>query len=398
MFRLKAKDQCCGCTACIEICPTKALSFETDSEGFNYPKLEESKCCNCGLCEKVCPMKYERKAENKAEIGHIYCVQHKDKEARKSSTSGGAFSALADVMLKEGGIVYGAVFDEEMQVKHAAVAMLEELKLLRGSKYVQSELAGVFIEVEKSLRAGRKVLFSGTPCQIDGLKRYLQAAKVSKEQLYTIDVACHGAPSPKIWKEYVQYLEEKHHSKIQKVNFRAKDKGWHDSGLKIEFKNGSTYFGDMRQDPYYIFFFSHYSLRPSCYKCPYTKMERPGDITLADFWGIENDKVWDDNSGTSMVMINTRKGNWLWEKVSFLRWRDSDKKEITQPIFFKPSTQPENRNEFWKMYDSQSFEMLIKKYGTLSFVNKIIKYVIVPMLKKIGLYNWIVKKVFKIKK
>ena len=311
MIEIKEKSQCCGCTACSSICPKKAIVMKQDEEGFMYPIIDKSKCVNCGLCDKVCPVKNvkEEEFEQKA-----YIVNNKDDEIRKDSTSGGAFTPIAEYVLNRGGVVFGAAFDKNYNVAHTYVDNKENLTILRGSKYVQSFLGDTFKQVKDFLNDNRMVCFSGTPCQIEGLKKFLQK---DYKNLITVDVMCHAAPSPLVWKKYLNYeLSKLKGKKIKKVLFRDKSKyGYKYSTMTIK-TDKDEYSKGVESDPYLRAFFGDLSDRPSCYDCKFKKQCHVSDFTIWDCFVVDNfDKNLDDDKGTSRILINTENGRNIFDKI-----------------------------------------------------------------------------------
>ncbi len=388
----KGKGNCCGCTACMNICPYNSITMKKDEEGFLYPVIDLNTCTQCGACVKVCAFHKKEYEEKIPKDQEVFALRHTDRKVREKSSSGGAFTVISDHILNQGGAVYGAVFNESFEVIHSKAWDRERRNKMRGSKYVQSDLGNIFKEIKSELERGKPVLFTGTPCQNGGLKSYLGR---EYPNLILCDTACHGVPSPKIWADYKAYLEEKHQDKIKEINFRNKDSGWQNSSLKVVFGK-SEYKKDMQQDPYYILFFSHLIIRPSCHQCVYASYHRVTDITLADFWGIENSsKTFSDDTGVSLVLVNTRKGKELIGNIG----KDSDMIKSShsafyQPIFEIPSKMSPKRQLFWSEYFAKG-NKAFRKYGKLSTLQWIIKRIIVPVLKKTGLYNLAVKVFFK---
>lgn len=373
----KNKEQCSGCTACMHSCPVGAITMETDEEGFKYPVIDLKKCVNCGTCRRICPFnnKYERKDTLKTP--EIYAVKNKDETTRISSSSGGAFSALAEHVLNAGGVVYGAAFDNEFAVKHVKITKQSELDKLKGSKYVQSDLSSIFLEVKKDIKLNKLVLFSGTPCQIAGLKAFFK--NVIPEKLITIDLVCHGVPSPLIWREYIAMLQLKMKSKLQSYSFRNKKTGWHNSKLYAEFENHKSLFNDPLLDSFNDIFYKHVALRPACHSCVFSNFERPADITLADFWGIEKHlPEFDDDKGVSMVILNTKKGKKIFDNVKadlICEIRNKKETEADQNLY-KPSKISLQRGEFWNDFSKYGFEYIAKKYtgyGTKIKIKRLFK-------------------------
>ena len=281
MNNLPTKN-CTGCSACLQKCPKQCISMIANEEGFLYPVIDEKKCINCGLCTKVCPQLKKIKEES-TEYPKAYAMRNKNTEELKQSSSGGIFKVLANYVLENDGVVFGVAYDENLNVNHIKVKDKEKLKLLQGSKYVQSNINNTYKEAEKELKKNKIVLFSGTPCQIAGLNSFLMKYY---DNLITCDLVCHGVPSQKLFKKYIEFLSEKFKSKVVKYNFRSKNKkGW---GLvsQVETKDGKIRFVEPDFDPYYSNFLSSNTYRESCYKCYYSNCNRVSNITLADYWGI----------------------------------------------------------------------------------------------------------------
>ncbi len=304
MISINKKSDCCGCGACMQKCPKNCISMKKDTEGFLYPEVDKKICVECGLCERVCPVIHKEKLEK--EVPVAYAVYAKNSAMRENSSSGGMFTLLAEQILQRGGLVFGSAFDENWQVSHIKASDTTELALLRGSKYLQSDTKNTFVEAKQALQEGREVLFSGTGCQIEGLQRYLGKAY---ENLITVDILCHGVPSPDVWEEYLRFQEKKFKSEVEHVTFRSKRQGWRDFSLEIKFKNGTQYSEIFGKDLYMQLFLRNICLRPSCYDCRFKDLSRTSDLTIGDFWGIENiaPKI-DDNRGTSLVLVHSQKG------------------------------------------------------------------------------------------
>lgn len=323
LFRNKA--ECCGCEACVNACPRKAIHMTEDEHGFRYPAVDESLCVGCGLCQRAC-------AYTKAEANNVpmntYVAHTLNTDIMKSA-SGGVFASLAKSIIEQGGIVYGVSMEkvsEELIPMHIGVEKQEDLIKLQGSKYVQSIIGDAYQQVKKQIQQGRKVLFSGTPCQVAGLKAYLGDG--DNDNLLLIDIICHGVPSVALFQSYIKELEKKVNGKIRDFSFRDKTSGW---GLV-----GKVYFFDTknqeksklvyaRESSYYQLFLKGDIYRENCYSCKYASSSRPGDITLGDYWGIEqehpnylvaNGGEFDETKGISCMIINTQKGKEFVERVS----------------------------------------------------------------------------------
>lgn len=360
MIEITDKVNCTGCHACFSICPQKCIAMEPDDEGFLYPIVEKNSCIDCGLCEKVCPL-LNRVATNKN--SKAVACKNRDRETRVLSSSGGVFTLIAEEILRLDGIVFGAAFDSELSVAHKLIDSCALLSDLRGSKYVQSRIDGAYLQAKNALDRGITVLFSGTPCQIGGIKAYL-----GKEysNLILVDLICHGVPSPLILQRYIDYHEERSRKRVERVFFRNKSKGWKRFSMQLCFEDGTAYQETIDKDLYLRAFLSDACLRPSCYECIFKSLERHGDITLADFWGVDNVLPdMDDDLGTSLILLNSEKGNDLFEKVARkLEWKET---EINKAIGYNLAaieSAPLNRNrrKFFSKLHKFSFEELVDRY------------------------------------
>lgn len=378
------KNQCCGCSACVQKCPKNAISLKEDEEGFFYPIVNKEKCINCGLCKKVCPfINYE--VEQKENYPKAYAVKNKINKDILNSSSGGVFIAIAKYIIKENGVVFGAAYDENNNVNHISVEREEDLFKLQGSKYVQSNILNTFKDAKESLDKGKKVLFSGTPCQIRGLKNFLLK---DYDNLITCDLVCHGVPSQKLFKTYLKSLEEKYQKKIKKYDFRNKDKkGW---GLtaKVTFEDGKSKYINSDFDSYYSNFLDCNTYRESCYNCKFTTTNRNTDITLADYWGIlsiHNDFY--DEKGVSLILVNSKSGLYLLNNIADnielietdLNYAITKNKNLIQP-----SVRPEKRNNIYKNIDNSSCTNYIRDNLRYKItLKKVLKIFISNKLKKI---------------
>ncbi|NGU73150.1 4Fe-4S dicluster domain-containing protein [Clostridium perfringens] len=311
MIEVRDKKDCCGCAACKQICPKKCIEMKYDEEGFEYPVVNILSCIDCGLCESVCPIK---SFDKKSESVESYVAYSKDLKTRVKSSSGAIFSLCAEYVLKNNGIVFGAIFDSEFMVHHVYIDSIENLKYLQGSKYLQSRIENTYQETERFLKEGKEVLYSGTACQIAGLKKYL---KKEYSNLYTIDVLCHGVPSPKVWKKYLDEEVKKSNNNISKVFFRNKTTGWKQYSVYFEYTDGTQIMESNIKNDYMRLFLKDICLRPSCYDCKFKSLDRPSDITLGDSWGIENIMPeMDDDKGTSVILIHSKNGKKMFEKIN----------------------------------------------------------------------------------
>ena len=352
------KSQCCGCTACYAVCPQIAISMQSDEKGFLYPRVDEGKCINCGLCVNVCDFKAFRPVSGQTDF---YAVRQKDKNEVAQSRSGAFFAALADHILQKNGVVFGCEMIEAQTIVHKAESTREGVCRFRGSKYVQSDMGDCFAQCADYLKSGRVVLFSGTACQVHGLISFLLQKKISAERLLTADIVCHGVPSPKLWKEYIDQWNERSNSKIVKVDFRNKNLfGWaaHRESFLHEDSTTTT------TTNWTNAFYAHVMFRESCYTCPYTTPDRKTDFTLADYWGIaKNAPRFDDDKGVNLLLIHTEKGRKIFEALSpVLNYEKTVRETSLQPNLIHPSYKGKGYDRFWKDYADLSKEKFYKKY------------------------------------
>lgn len=360
MNLVENKYDCTGCSSCEKVCPNSAIKMREDEKGFLYPEIINKYCTNCGICKRNCPILARKTDENNEQ--EIYAMKNKNEDIRAKSSSGGFFYEYAKTILEQNGSIYGAAYNNFNEVEHIRIDNIENLNKLQGSKYIQSMTKNSYNEVKIDLEKGLKVLFSGTPCQIDGLKAYLNRKRVDLENLYTCDIVCHGVPSPKVFKDYLKDLEKKYNSKIKKVNFRHKENS-HTQNIKIDFENGESYISNYNQkDNFYRLFLQDLILRESCYKCRYTSFDRVGDITLGDFWGIEKTiQNFDDKKGVSLVLVNTKKGKEIFEKIKEnFQIEKTCRENCIQRNLQKPVDQIENYDELWENYLSNGYEKLLE--------------------------------------
>jgi coenzyme F420-reducing hydrogenase beta subunit len=303
MIEIKEKEMCTGCYGCENICPQDCITMEKDYEGFSYPIVNKKSCTNCGLCEKVCPMLHEVELH---EQPVAYAAYNKNEKIRMQSSSGGLFTLIAEQIINEEGVVFGVGFDESFNVTHSYVECKEELIRFRGSKYIQSEIGDAYKQAKDFLIQGKKVLFTGTPCQIAGFKFYLGK---DYENLICQDIVCQGVPSPLAWSKYLESRIRKQGNgkQIREITFRSKDESWKQYKLKISFEADNIYQENKSNDKYLRAFMKFISIRPSCFRCKFKGEHRASDITLADFWGIQNViSNMDDDKGISLVIINSQ--------------------------------------------------------------------------------------------
>lgn len=323
------KEDCCGCGACLNICPKHAISMKEDECGFIYPVIDETKCVRCNACKKVCAFQNSVLNHNPVKC---YAAISKNKTQAQKSASAGIFAAIAEIFIKNGGIVFGAAFTSDWGVHHESVSNLDELVQLQGSKYAHSDTERTFSEAKEYLDSGKKVLYSGTPCQIDALLRYLGR---DYDNLVTIDIVCHGVPSSKMLKDYLKLLENKYKGKIRKFTFRDKQIGW---GINGSIVINSKKMKIWQSASSYLYYFSKgWLYRENCYKCKYANMHRPADLTIGDYWGIEkqhpelfNCDEWNEANGISLIIVNNKKGKSLLESVKTITAKESSFSKIAQ--------------------------------------------------------------------
>ena len=303
-------NKCCGCRACEKVCPTQCIEMKNDTEGFLYPVVNHEKCIHCNKCQKICPVENAACLNRDFKQAKCYVAYSNDKEVRKNSSSGGLFTELARVTLRNSGVVYGAGFRKDFSVAHIGVSDINELESLRTSKYVQSDTGNVYVEVRRNLSEGKRVYFSGTPCQVSGLYRFLSGQNM--DHLITQDVICHGVPSPLVWKYYIGSYKD-----IKQVSFRDKKYGWHYFSMKIKSKSGK-YVKRLDEDFYMRLFLDNTILRPICYECPFKSNNSGADITIADCWnvGYLTNEIKDTDKGLSLVIIQSDKGQKVWEDIT----------------------------------------------------------------------------------
>lgn len=366
LINIKQKPECCGCNACGDICPKDAITFTCDKEGFLYPKVDKSKCVECGLCEKTCPVLHSGELKkNDLPESICYAAEHKNLEVVFDSTSGGLFSALAEQMYRQNGFVGGAIFNEDLSVSQFISADEKDLVRLRSSKYLQSNAEGFYKEVKRLLVLGEKVLICGTPCQMAAMRAFLGK---DYENLIIVDFICRGVNSPKIWQKYLQSFEERYGSKVVFAKAKSKEYGWRNLTQKVRLADGREFFETKETSNFMRGFLrTNAYCRPACYECHFKGFPRMADITLADFWGIEKyNRDIEKNLGTSLVMVNSKKGQAYFEKTR------NNVKAFVMPFssilegnvaLLKPLEMPKiNREDFFDDVDKMTFIELAEKY------------------------------------
>lgn len=354
-FLNKRSYDCSGCTACLNICKHDAITMEKDGEGFLYPIRNKDKCIECGLCEKICPFEYPI---YKNEHPIVYAAY--DKKERGGSASGGIFYTIANFIIRQGGIVYGAAYDDNLQVKHVCAKTVKELECLRGSKYVQSDLNNCFKEIKVELEKGTLVFFTGVGCQVAGLYAFL---KKDYPNLLTSDIVCHGVPNQALFDLHLKYISDKYHSKVKAYSFRDK-RYWLIREKAVLNNNHSVIEYDGNRSPYLYAFGLGYSYRYSCYNCKFAKIPRQGDLSLADFWGVGTlFPTMYTQKGVSLVLLNNDKGKKIWDAIKAkLIYEESTLEDCVKynRNVVKPTEEPDFRKDFYKILANIGYEKMAK--------------------------------------
>jgi len=370
IFEEFLKQNCCGCGACSVICPQKAITMLYDSHGFLYPYLDKNKCVNCGLCNNVCAFKEYKSIQNDFVLS--YAVRAKDNYELMTSRSGGFFSVLSRYILKLGGVVFGCVEESPKVIKHCKIEKEDDIYLLKNSKYVQSNIENCFSECLEQLQKDKYVLFSGTPCQTHSMIYFLKFKHINTAKLITVDIVCHGVPSPVLWGDYITYIESKYHKSVKKVNFRNKeDFGWK-SHIETYYFTDNT---SISFNKWASAFYEHNMFRESCYNCKYTTINRISDITIADYWGIEKiTNSFNDDKGVNLVILHNEKAKQLFENISDdIVLEKTQIEQSLQPNLVRPSKKGDKYSKFWNDYANLSSTKFFKKYFFNSYFAKIIR-------------------------
>lgn len=378
MPSIAAKEYCTGCTACESTCPKDCITMKPDNNGFLFPVIDTDMCISCGLCEKSCPIinplktaEYEPKA---------YAAYSKDEAMRLSSSSGGVFSEIAKAVLQRGGVVFGAAYNEQFEIVHICAENEEALAKLRGAKYAQSDLRGVFAQVRQNLEAGQKVLFSGTPCQVGGLKAFLRK---DYDNLLTVDFICHSVPSPMVWHEYVRYRAEQDNDGElpESINLRSKTTGWsrYQYSNLFEYANSPDHIVKSGESLYMKLFVGGYINRESCENCRFKGYSRVSDLTIGDFWGIwDIAPEMDDNKGTSVVLVQSRRGKEIFDLIKeycVVQTVSLEEASAQNQAILKSSPSNARRAEILQLARSGGFERCKELFATpkASFGKKILR-------------------------
>ena len=403
MIQVEKKENCCGCGACMNVCPKHCINMQDDFEGFLYPKVDEATCVNCGLCEKVCPILNPQKGKS---LQDAYVLASKNEAILKESASGGFFHALASYVISLNGVVFGAAFDDKMIVRHQYSCNEIELIKFSGSKYVQSSIGNSYSEVKKFLKNGKIVLFSGTPCQIQGLYKYL--GNCTSHNLITLDIVCHGVPSPAVLKKYFDYIETKYNSKIKDYKFRTKKKGYNSDAFNYNFcqLNNNLQLWGNSVDKYFQFmnkaFFAEIISRPSCAKCKFKNKDHLSDFTVFDCWHWKSlTKKIDGKKGATALVVNSSRGLDVLNRIANSYYLEKSEFERAVKLdgicmLYSVSHHP-RRNEFFASLTKMTIPQLYDEFLTLRGKNKI-KAAIRKFLDKVGLLSTLRNLKYRIKK
>lgn len=392
MIDIQEAKNCCGCTACASICPKSAIQMKSDKEGFLYPYIEKSLCVNCSMCDRVCPVLHKDKI---IEETKGYIIRNIDEEIVRQSTSGGAFTVFAEELLKDGACIYGTGYDENMKVICKEANDSRALEEMRGSKFVQSYLGNTFIKIREQLKEKKSVLFTGTPCQVSGLIHFLGE---KPENLWCIDFVCRGVPSPGLWDNYVQMMQNKYKSKMVGARFKNKTYGYHATTMKIDFENGKTWYGSGRIDPMMKAFVNELASRPSCGDCKFKGEKRLSDITMFDCYEFQQImEMKDDDKGYTSLLIHSKKGEELLNRIKdkIICYEVPIEKLITKNgIMVNYSARPnKNRDVFYRIVENHTISRAIDEVSPITYKDYIIEKT-KSILKKSGL----IQKVKKLKR
>lgn len=346
------KEKCFGCLECVQICPKKCISYTEDAQGLVYPYIQQEQCIDCGICYKKCPTNIEEKNS----VLEFKAVKNFD-NIRMKSASGGMFTMISDYVLEQNGVVYGAAFDDDLSLTHIRVENKRHRDKCCGSKYVQSKILDMFPLIEQDLNNKRQVLFSGTPCQVAAVKSYFG----KNDFLLLVDIICHGVIGKKVFDSFLTSVKKRNGSKIKTISFRDKRKGWSSQQWNAVLENGKE-LEDKELSSYKTLYYSHCAHRESCFTCKYASLNRPGDITLGDYWGIdEYYPEFNDEKGVSLVLVNTEKGKSVVEQ---LRIEDRSivctKNQCLQPQLQEPVHNHPKRKNFQVLYKVLGYNMAVK--------------------------------------
>lgn len=394
MIVIKRKEDCVGCNGCVQVCPKQCISFNEDTQSFRYPEIDVERCIHCNLCEKVCPVIHQGSPK---EPITVYAAKNNNEGIKEHSSSGGIFYALAEKIIAEKGVVFGARFNDKWEVEHGYTEDMEGVRAFQTSKYIQSYIGNSFCEVKSFLEIGRKVMFTGTPCQIAGLKLFLR--KDYPDQLLTVDIVCHGVPSPGVWREYLDYVKDRYKKKftdvgselsispvITSINFRDKRLGWNKYGVSIcitntdlirntniaeikPIENKEFLFEPVSQNIYMQGFLKDLYLRPACYECPAKCGKSHADLTLGDFWGLPVVYPEYYKEGCfSLLLVRTEMGKPILNSLQTITLKEATYRKALygNPSIEKSTIRPKQYDEFWKLFPKIGIEAIVKIVTTMS--------------------------------
>lgn len=391
------QEECFGCGACYQACPVQAITMEKDTEGFRYPVINNETCIHCNKCQKVCPAVDSN--HSLYQIQKAWGGYYNRNSVREQSTSGGAFTAIAEEWMENENVIFGAELQGNMDVIHSCISDIKELDKFRRSKYLQSDTKSTFQEVKEHLTAGKKVLFSGTPCQIAGLKSYLGTHK-NLDNLLLVEVVCEGVPTPKFTELHIKYLEKKFGKKVKSIDWRDKNKNmWDFQVMKITFDDESEYKISRWFNPFWSIWLQHLMSRPSCYTCPFATSQRGADITIADLWGVHLycPELYGKNKGCSLVTCNTPKGLDFWKKAQKRMYGHeleiADALRYQSPMRKHIDANP-NREKFMTDIDNMDYEDLCKKWAKKPTLKLLYQKYVYGNRQKVALWN-LKKRLFK---
>lgn len=372
MINIVDKKDCCGCSACASVCSKNAISMQADALGFFYPQVDKLNCVNCGLCESVCPIINRKKNVEKRDPLSYVAARNKNKEILFKSTSGGVFSSLAKLIISQNGVVYGACYNERLEVVHDFADTEENCEKFIGSKYVQSRTVGIFSHIKKDLERGIPVLFTGTPCQVESVRKFLRK---NYENLFLVDVVCHAVASPKVFQDYVTFAEKKLKSSIKSIRMRDKMRyGWgHRTSTAFVLRDGTIVRDPSSLKMWNEIYFSAFVNRPSCNSCLFCNMNRSGDLTIGDFWDDSSSRK-DIYSieGTSLVMVNNEKGIRLLNMADSLDCWKLKKEDVSQQNLVHASQPNCYSEKFINDYQRKGFKYVYFRYVNRSYLRRLL--------------------------
>lgn len=370
------KKDCNGCGACALVCPKKCIHMMEDEEGFLYPVIDEKECIHCNRCKNICS-NYNMNEK----LGKAYMAMNTSELDRQNSASGGMFIILAKYVINHGGVVCGAKYDENLIVKHDFAETIEQCKDFMGSKYARSKIDGIYVKIEQFLKNNRYVLFSGTPCQVAGLKTYLRK---DYDKLITCDVICHANPSPKVFEKYKSELERNKNKKVTNIAFRSKENGWANSIPIIEYEDGQK----EEESSFYDAFVTELFNRPSCHDCKFSSIKRVSDFTIGDLWGIEEiEPTWNDNKGISLLVVSTKKAEKIFLEIKqYMKIKEVDLDKAFSYNHNKNLPMNKNREKFFKKINKEDDVIkYMKKYirgGIITRIKRKTKRALKKILQK----------------